>query len=405
VRRVGIYGIFGLYNYGCEAILRGTVDFVRRLFGNDCSIVYYSRNYQEDKRIADELKISIVSISRRSTFLSKCCSKMIDILQIQITPFYKAEFERIIRESDVVMLVGGDLYTLPAYLRKRKRYRYVNYLVEFGNRAMKKGKSIMIYGASIGPFGEYRKALFYYKEHFKKVNAIICREQISVDYLKTLGIKDNVTMLPDPAFLVKDPQKMYIEKKYIGINMSEFSLRELYGSVGEDVILKLSTLLENLYLNTGKPLMFIPHVIHPAEKSDDDVAFLSKVFEKLPDKVKEESIFVKPESFLDTKHYLKQCVIAICARMHCAVNAITVHTPALFLVYSTKALGMAEYVYGNREWCVSFCDIEEKLGEKVKDMLENVEALQNQILNCQQLSIEKYEAYVHKCKDEKQWAV
>ena len=57
MKRVAIYGIFGLYNYGCEAIVRGTVDFARRLYGEECPIVYYSRNYQDDKKTADELGI------------------------------------------------------------------------------------------------------------------------------------------------------------------------------------------------------------------------------------------------------------------------------------------------------------------------------------------------------------
>ena len=54
--------------------------------------------------------------------------------------------------------VGGDIYTIPKYLRKRNHYRYVNYLVEFGEYALKRGIKIIIYGASIGPFGKYEKA-------------------------------------------------------------------------------------------------------------------------------------------------------------------------------------------------------------------------------------------------------
>lgn len=178
-------------------------------------------------------------------------------------------------------------------------------------------------------------------------------------------------------------------------------MRELFGTVDEEQISKLATLLTTLYLKTNKPYMFIPHVINSMEKSDDDILFLSRVFEKLPKQVKQNSVFVKPKSFLDAKGYLKQCIIAVCARMHCAVNAITVNTPALFLVYSNKALGMAELVYGNRKWCVSLCNAEEELVKKVLEMLENLDILKAQISNCQQIAFEKYEEYIRRCKEEK----
>ena len=404
MKREAIYGIFGLYNYGCEAIVRGTVDFARRLYGEECPIVYYSRNYQDDKKTADELGIAIADIGRTSTFLLKCILKAVDILQIQTAPFYKKEYARIIREADIMMLVGGDLYTLPAYLRKRKRYRYVNYLVEFGNKALKAGKSVMIYGASVGPFGEYGKALSYYTDHFKKVDGIICREQVSVDYLRSLGITDNVAMLPDPAFLVMNQDHAdETERTYIGMNLSAFSLRELYGFVSEEMVLKLVELLERMYLNTGRPFMFIPHVVHAAEKSDDDAVFLRRVYDKLPEYIREISVFANPVSFLDAKRYLSQCKIAVCARMHCAVNAVTVNTPALFLAYSSKAEGMSEFVYGNKKWCVPLCNAERNLVEKVAEMLEHTEVLQNRIADCRQRVLEQYETYIQEYRDDGQW--
>lgn len=404
MRKISIYGIGGLYNYGCEAIVRGTVDFIKLLYGEKCCITYYSKNHSNDKRIAEELGISIANISRTPTLISRCISKVVNILQIPITPFYEKEFEQIINESDVIISVGGDIYTIPAYRRNKEKYRYVNYLVEFGNQAIEKGKSVIIYGASIGPFGNYKKALSYYTEHFKKIDTIICREQVSVDYLKSLGVTGNVVMLPDPAFLVEDEQKgIQTEKKYVGVNLSELSLCELYGSVSEKTILKLAKLLSEIYVNTGKPLMLIPHVNSPVEVSDNDEVFLSRVFEKLPEQVKQVSILVKPTSFLDAKNYLKQCVIAVCARMHCAVNAITVNTPALFLVYSSKALGMAEYIYGHRKWCISLNDMESELVNKVKNMLDELDLLKDQISNCQRMAKSKYAEYINICKDEKGW--
>ena len=64
MKRIAIYGIGGLYNYGCEAIIRGTVSFIKHIFGENCVITYYSRNYDYDKKITDDLEIKIVNIER-----------------------------------------------------------------------------------------------------------------------------------------------------------------------------------------------------------------------------------------------------------------------------------------------------------------------------------------------------
>ncbi len=400
--RIAIYGIGGLFNYGCEAIVRGTVYFIRKMYGEDCQITYYSRNYDYDKSITDEIGINIENIDTKSTFFTKCVSKAIDILKIQAVPFFNAEFEHIISNSDIIFSVGGDIYTIPAYTRNQKRYRYVNYLVEFGEKALKKGKKLFIYGASIGPFGSYDKALEYYRRHFKKVSGIICREQTSVDYLKTLDVADNVALLPDPAYLVKDQSEgKTFEKKYIGINLSGLSIYELYGGVNESVFLKLADLLANISRKNNKPLMLIPHVLNPYEEQDNDEIFLEKLYEKLPEDVKAGSVLVHPESFIDAKNYLKQCAVVAAARMHCAVNAITVGTPAIFLAYSSKALGMSDFVYGSRDWCIDLKNIESELPDKIEKMLNESDAVKALISDCRSKVTEHYAEYFSKHKEDK----
>ena len=44
--------------------------------------------------------------------------------------------------------------------------------------------------------------------------------------------------------------------------------------------------------------------------------------------------------------------------MHCAVNAITVSVPTLFLSYSEKAKGMAKFVYGSKDMIIALVDFE-----------------------------------------------
>ena len=45
--------------------------------------------------------------------------------------------------------------------------------------------------------------------------------------------------------------------------------------------------------------------------------------------------------------------------MHCAVNAITMNIPTVFLSYSEKAKGMAEYVYNTKNAVLSLSEFED----------------------------------------------
>ena len=72
MNRIAIYGIGGLYNYGCEAIVRGTVEYIKNVYGNDVRITYYSRNVKYDKTITDNLGINIIDITQKSSFFRKC---------------------------------------------------------------------------------------------------------------------------------------------------------------------------------------------------------------------------------------------------------------------------------------------------------------------------------------------
>ena len=378
MNRIAIYGIGGLYNYGCEAIVRGTVEYIKNVYGNDVRITYYSRNVKYDKTITDNLGINIIDITQKSSFFRKCISKAIDILELPITPFFSKEFDTIINNSDVIVSVGGDIYTIPKYLRNKKKYRYVNYLVEFGEKAIKAGKKVVIYGASIGPFGNYDKALNYFINHLRKIDQIICREEDSVEYLNKQGITNNVFFLPDPAFLVgKCGQES--ERKYIGINLSELSLQELYGKLTEDHLLRICNLISDISLQTGFPLMLIPHVISPHTVEDNDLLFLEKVIRKLPENIKETTVLVKPANFIDVKTYLNQCKIVIAARMHCAVNSIIEGTPAIFLAYSQKAKGMAKFIYGDERWCVPIQNMDNDLLTVIDEFLGDYNNIKTQI--------------------------
>jgi len=62
--------------------------------------------------------------------------------------------------------------------------------------------------------------------------------------------------------------------------------------------------------------------------------------------------------------------------MHCAINAIEAGVPTIFIAYSQKAVGMAEYVYGNKKWVIPIEKLtEDRLLALVKAQLSEKDSI------------------------------
>ena len=159
----GLYGINGLYNYGCEAIVRGTVRLLR-LADPEAEIIYFSTRKDEDEKAIKDLGIEVRQINRRHLSIPERGINKIRREMAIPKQINDEDFAAVLDACDTVISIGGDIYTIPGYLREKKRYTYFNKMIEFGNLAKKKGKKLIIIGASIGPFGQFEPAVKYYKD-------------------------------------------------------------------------------------------------------------------------------------------------------------------------------------------------------------------------------------------------
>ena len=311
--RIGLYGILGVYNFGCEAIVRGACQLIRRLYP-EAQIVYFTYSYDYDKKALQDLNLEIRPIELKATFWDKVQHKIKVKLNSERCGFY-FDFDSVIGSVDMIFSIGGDIYTIPKFLRAQNAYPYYNSLVEFCDRAIDAGKDVVVYGASVGPFGNYKKAIDYYKKNLSRYKMIICREEESVNYLNSLGLR-NTCFFPDPAFQVKAVDRTPLQPKYIGINLSPLSLKEIYGKHSEETYVNYAKMIDSVFESTHKDILLIPHVISKDEM-DDDESFLHKL-----------KILTKPETqqhihfadwkggFLGLKPQLKECYLVISARMH-----------------------------------------------------------------------------------------
>lgn len=372
--KVGLYGIYGVYNFGCEAIVRGAYKFIKNLYP-DCKIIYYSFSYSYDKTRLEDLELDIIPVEIQNSIIKRGINKFFRIFNIE-KQYLMFDADKIIDEIDLLISIGGDIYTIPQALREKEKYSYYNPLVDFCDRAIEKGKNVIVYGASVGPWGNYKKAVDYNVKALSKYKMILCREEESIGYLKSLGLK-NVLFFPDPAFQIRCELEGKA-KNYIGINLSPLSLIELYGNINENHIVKLATILDKLYKKTSIDLMFIPHVLSPDEM-DNDLCFLKKIKEKMHYK-EHVSIADTSKGFVGIKEYLSKCYVVAAARMHCAINAIDENIPAIFLSYSQKSIGMCKYIYGDDYFLIDLKNIEDELIVKVMEILENQEQILNNII-------------------------
>ncbi|MBU1053737.1 MAG: polysaccharide pyruvyl transferase family protein [Proteobacteria bacterium] len=384
-----LYGIGGVYNYGCEAIVRGTVNLLRTRWP-EANITLVTPRYEDDMQRLNDININIIRKMFEPRFAPKrIARKAAGLLSIHWDPFVeKIDY---MDEVDVVLSIGGDMYTVSPL-----GAGYAKKLIQFGDIAINKNKKLVIWGASIGPFEDNTDAKKAYVKHLQNVDLITAREPITVNYLNKLGLSQKTVSCSDPAFIVsgstirKPPNN---KRLHIGVNYSPLSL--LFATKNENLknfAEKQSLILCKLIEKYNSEITLIPHVVCSFEPTDDDYTYLMSIRTMIPEKFKDRiHIIDNDPGYIGLKDVLESCDIVIAARMHCAINAISLGIPTIFVSYSAKSEGMAQYIYNHNVWVVSLNDTTSvNLVQKVQMMINEKEKVQNQLL--QKIQILKKDA-------------
>lgn len=345
MKKVLLIGIRGTYNYGCEAIVRGTTALLEK-YVPDIEVYYASYNYADDRKRLKGCNVHL--INRKTSFIHRVIRKGLSILGIK----YNMPYDRLSwvkkYHFDAVFSIGGDIYTLDA------RKNYNPSLPLFCEKLQALGLKYILWGASIGPFTENPEAEDFFKNHLKKTDLIVCREENTQEYLKQLEIEKNVVLAADPAFSVPDPSPAVKEadKTHIGINLSPLSSLYFYKDI-EEAAKRQAHIVTGIIKKYDANIYLLPHVLSPINTNDNDLFFLEKVYENIPKEHKKRVTLVKTDpGFIGLKRYIKQCRAVIAARMHCAINALSCGIPAVFLSYSEKSKGLSKYAYGTDKYAI-----------------------------------------------------
>lgn len=377
--RILLIGIGGVYNYGCEAIVRGTETIVRRAYPK-ANIVYASYRVADDLERLKGSAIQVIERVRPRRYLAKnICRKLLLLVGIRWSPM--VEPLRVLKGIDAVFSIGGDIYTLDP------NGDYAMAFPKFGEAVQKRGVPYVLWGASIGPFAGNPKVEKFFTKHLRGLRLITAREEATVDYLESLGVRDNVVPCADPAYVVA-PEIIASGirqggKFTIGINLSPLSVN--YGDSSEvEVINAQAKTIEGLIKSFNAHILLIPHVVSDFSEVDDDLRYLRKIKKAVASKHQESLTLLESDpGFVGVKKELIKCDLVIAARMHCAVNALTAHVPTILVAYSRKAVGMCQYVYGSKDWVLPLSEFSTGcvLVEKVRSMMVSDPVIRDYLAN------------------------
>src|SRR6266567_1356347 len=230
MRRILLIGIDGTYNYGCEAIVRGTEAILHSRWP-DIEIVYASSRPEDDLNRLAGCQVHLKPRIFKRYSATNLARKALSIAGINWQPRWDSP--SLLDGIDAVFSIGGDIYTLDP------NNGFNAALPKFGIASERRGTPYILWGASVGPFTANRKAEVFFKKHLNSITKIVAREQDTVAYLASIGVVDNVISLADPAFSVA-PEiirsgKSENRQLKIGLNLSPLSARYTGLSVDDAV--------------------------------------------------------------------------------------------------------------------------------------------------------------------------
>lgn len=366
MKKILLIGHSGFYNRGCEAIVRGTVEIIKR-YVPDSTITLFSGTPDLDANIIHKSRIQVDSVMPSNVGHKKPSLRWLwqtvdrRILSANL-PFQVYLQRPYYKNSDVVISIGGDNFS--------EDYGGPCRFFESLRCAQRLGKKTVIWGASIGPF---TKDIKEWTAILKQCDLIIAREDKTVEYLKSLGCVENVKRVSDPAFCMaaQKPNAYNISKcagnLTVGLGISDLIpkykiSRERYYAVFADFINYLVDL-------QNASIILIPHVISSKGKCNDDFRACNELAEHVgTGKIRQ--ILSDTLNAPELKYCISQCDFFIGGRTHSTIASLSTAVPTGSIGYSVKAAGINLDLLGSEEYVIADVDLSSesliKLFEKMK---------------------------------------
>ena len=367
-------------NRGCEAIVRGTMEILRREFGPDtCAMAgvfavadaVCEQNAAESDTAVHSFSLDGMEPRWSRTWWEMQANKR---LGTSFVAQHKPLAEHL-PNACVALEVGGDNYSINHNNGKPEIFMAMDRFVQ------KRGVPVVLWGASVGPFAAdpvFAPRMF---KHLRGLDAIFVRELESLEYLRANGVAENVHLVADPAFVMKaveptvDKIGFLIPEATIGINISP--MVAFYRGKNSEV----TDLNEWLGFCVGliksvaafkRPILLIPHV-GSANPENDDFRLLHTLCKAVSSEVAV-PVHVLPHglSAAELKWIIARCSVFAGARTHSTIAALSSCVPTLSIGYSLKARGINRDIFGCLDYCINVADLTPaNFTERLAFLIEN----------------------------------
>jgi polysaccharide pyruvyl transferase WcaK-like protein len=338
-----LQGNGSMLNLGCEAILRSTADLLRAEFGA-CRIVHAPASVLHDRTEPEHDPDIVHDIPPTIPRIS--VARFIHLFRRFVLRQSCFHFERHLKEARATLAVGGDNYSL---------YYGLPYgFFRANDTTLRRGKPLFLWGASVGPFTKNPEFERFAMKELRRITIICARETETVAYLASIGIRDNVRLVADPAFTLRktapaqcDIPDAALQGDAIGLNFSP--LIGKYRNTGRSWEEEAAACVNALARGTNRPLVFIPHVLAPWT---NDRAFMEGVIRRLPHHRDRLHLAARDYNCCEIKWIIARMGVFIGARTHATIAAMSSEVPTLSIGYSIKAKGINRDLFGTEDWLV-----------------------------------------------------
>lgn len=391
--RILIPNTYTWYNKGDASIVVGMVHAIRR-YVPDSEIVTLSFTPDIDQRMYNDLRIKVLrnllTIPRGTSYypvVKNLASKVLRYMVLSKTPSMTSRLvdleEKEVLEaysgSDIVVGCGGGY--LGGYKFSSLLHAYRIYLGKLF------GKPIAICAQSIEPMPStlVRGLTKYF---LKKMEIVMVREELSMRYLESIGVKTNVILTADPAFIVptvsrKEAQRLLASEGIhrdghllVGITTRSWGFRgfERRRERLDNFISAIAKTI-NFLISENAKITFFPQVIY---LGDDDRIISRKIQSIVSDS--RVTVLEKDHSPQQLRGMIGEMDLFIGTRMHSNIFSTSMGVPTVAIAYQRKTHGVMAMLEMS-DYVLDVSDITyEELVSKINDLLDNQHSVRDRLL-------------------------
>lgn len=307
--------------------------------------------------------------------------------EFTLTKFKSGNFKAItlMRRCDIVFDIGeGDSFA-DIYGLKRLFMQVLSKVL-----CVASGTTLVLSPQTIGPF-KSRSGRLLGKLGLAVAKRVFVRDQLSLDYVRSLGYGHKASEVIDVAFALpyQTPQVPDSPRRF-GINVSGLMMHTA-GNFGFTLDYKalIGRVCELLLAQPDAEVYLVPHVICDAAEVEDDLRASQQLVRQYPG-LKLAPRFTSPS---EAKSFISGLDFLTGARMHACIAAISSGVPVVPMAYSRKFNGLFSSLnYPHVLDCLKQSTDEGV--EMIAAAVANLSQLKNDVDRGRQLAAPKIQSYV-----------